>query len=47
MSERRELDSKASDALEAARSLPHGPARAQAMKEAGLLRVAADRKASK
>lgn len=43
MSNRRDLDAKASDALEAARELPHGPARSMAMKEAGQLRVAADK----
>ncbi|WP_168202878.1 MULTISPECIES: hypothetical protein [unclassified Tardiphaga] len=46
MSEYWELDAKAHDALEAARQLPHGPARSKAMKEAGQLRVAADKKRS-
>ncbi len=43
MSERRELDAKACDALEAARLLPHGDARTKAMKEASRLRIAADK----
>jgi hypothetical protein len=47
MSAQTDLDAKARDALEAARQLPHGPARSQAMKEAGRLRVAADSKRNK
>lgn len=47
MSARRELDAKATEALEAARQLPHGPARSQAMKDAGRLRVAANEKPPK
>ncbi len=35
------LDSKADDALEEARRMPHGPARNEALKTAGLLRTAA------
>lgn len=37
------LVSKADDALEAARQLPHGPARVEALKKAGLARSAADK----
>jgi len=37
-------DARAQEALDAARKLPHGPARSAAMKEAGRLRVAADTK---
>lgn len=44
MSDFRELDEKAHEALEAARLLPHGPRRSEAMKGAGQLRVAADKK---
>lgn len=33
---------RALDALEAAREMPHGPERAQALKEAGRLRFIAD-----
>jgi hypothetical protein len=36
------LDFKADAALEAARQLPHGPERTQALKTAGMLRNAAD-----
>lgn len=36
------LSAKADDALEEARRLPHGPARSEALKKAGLLRNAAD-----
>jgi hypothetical protein len=35
-------DGYALEALEIARSLPHGPARAEALKKAGLLRNQAD-----
>jgi len=35
-------DGHALEALETARSLPHGPARAEALKKAGLLRHQAD-----
>jgi hypothetical protein len=43
MSGYRELDAKAREALEAAQLLPHGEARSKAMKEAGKLRVAAEK----
>lgn len=36
------LDTKADDALENARRLPHGPERKEALKTAGMLRNAAD-----
>jgi hypothetical protein len=39
---RRDLDAEADDALEAARSIPSGPAKIEALKKAGLLRNAAD-----
>ena len=35
-------DARAEAALEAARKLPHGPERSEALKQAGQLRVAAD-----
>jgi hypothetical protein len=38
----RELDAEAEEALEAARAMPAGPTKAEAMKKAGLLRKAAD-----
>jgi hypothetical protein len=38
----RDLDIKADEALEAARALPAGKAKVEAMKRAGLLRKAAD-----
>jgi hypothetical protein len=37
-----DLDAEADEALEAARSMPGGPARVNALKSAGLLRKAAD-----
>jgi hypothetical protein len=37
-------DARAQEALDEARKLPHGPARTEAMKKAGRLRVAADMK---
>lgn len=43
MSEYRQLDAKARDALELARLLPHGAERTKAMKEASKLRIAADK----
>ena len=39
-----ELDVKAQEALEEARLLPHGNLRSEAMKKAGRLRIAAERK---
>jgi hypothetical protein len=39
---KRDLDSDADEALEAARSMPRGPEKAEALKKAGLLRKAAD-----
>ena len=39
---KRDLDSEADDALEAARSMPSGPEKIEALKKAGLLRKAAD-----
>jgi hypothetical protein len=39
-------DARASEALDSARLLPHGPARSEAMKKAGLLRNAADARAA-
>jgi hypothetical protein len=38
----RDLDSEAEEALEAARAMPPGAAKSEAMKKAGLLRKAAD-----
>jgi hypothetical protein len=38
----RDLDAEASDALEAARAMPNGSAKAEALTKAGLLRKAAD-----
>ena len=38
----RDLDAEAEEALEAARAMPAGPAKSEAMKKAGLLRRAAD-----
>lgn len=38
----RDLDAKADEALEAARSMPSGPEKTEALKKAGLLRNAAD-----
>ena len=38
----RDLDAEAVVALEAARAMPHGPERTEAMKKAGILRNAAD-----
>jgi hypothetical protein len=37
-----ELDAQAREALDAARRLPHGPERSEAMKKAGQLRLVAD-----
>ena len=37
----RDLDAEAAEALEAARSMPHGPEKTEALKKAGLLRRAA------
>jgi hypothetical protein len=37
-----EWDARAREALDEARRLPHGPARTEAMKKAGQLRLAAD-----
>ena len=37
-----DLDAKAAAALEAAREMPPGPERTEAMKQAGILRNAAD-----
>lgn len=39
-----DLETQALIALEEARKLPHGPARTEAMKKAGQLRNAADRR---
>lgn len=39
---RRDLDSEADEALEAARAMPSGPEKFEALKRAGLLRKAAD-----
>jgi hypothetical protein len=39
-------NARATEALEAARSLPRGPERSDALKKAGLLRSAADAKAA-
>jgi hypothetical protein len=41
-SDERDLDAEASEALEAARAMPNGAAKAEALKKAGLLRKAAD-----
>lgn len=38
----RDLDAEAQEALEAARSMPYGPEKVEALKKAGLLRKAAD-----
>ncbi len=38
----RDLEAEAEEALEAARAMPAGPAKSEAMKKAGLLRRAAD-----
>jgi hypothetical protein len=38
----RDLDAEAIEALEAARSMPNGSAKVEALKKAGLLRKAAD-----
>jgi hypothetical protein len=38
----RDLDAEAEEALEAARAMPAGTAKSEAMKRAGLLRKAAD-----
>jgi hypothetical protein len=37
-----DLDAEADEALEAARSMPNGPEKTEALKRAGLLRKAAD-----
>jgi hypothetical protein len=37
-----DLDAIAKEALEAARRMPHGPTRSEAMKKAGQLRLVAD-----
>jgi hypothetical protein len=37
-----DLDASALEALDAARAMPHGPARTEALKKAGLLRARAD-----
>jgi hypothetical protein len=39
---KRDLDAEADEALDAARSMPHGPEKTEALKKAGLLRKAAD-----
>jgi hypothetical protein len=39
-------DARAQEALDEARMMPHGPARTEAMKKAGQLRLAADMKES-
>jgi hypothetical protein len=39
---KRDLDAEAEEALEAARSMPNGPEKIEALKRAGLLRKAAD-----
>jgi len=39
---KRELDAEADEALEAARAMPNGPAKTEALKNAGFLRKAAD-----
>ena len=39
---KRDLDAEAEEALEAARSMPSGPEKTEALKRAGLLRKAAD-----
>jgi hypothetical protein len=43
MSDYREIDARAEEALEAARKLPQSAARSKAMKDAGELRVAAEK----
>lgn len=40
--EQNDPDASALEALENARAMPHGPARTEALKKAGLLRNAAD-----
>jgi hypothetical protein len=42
MQDERDLDAEASDALDAARAMPNGAAKIEALKKAGLLRKAAD-----
>jgi hypothetical protein len=39
---KRDLAAEADEALEAARSMPNGPEKSEALKKAGLLRKAAD-----
>ena len=41
-SSKSELEAEAIEALEVARSMPHGPEKTEALKKAGLLRKAAD-----
>jgi hypothetical protein len=43
MSDYHELVARAYDALEAARKLPHGPQRSEAMKKASVMRLAAEK----
>jgi hypothetical protein len=45
-SDGRGIMAKAVDALEQARAMPRGPERTQALKQAGLLRFAADKQRS-
>jgi hypothetical protein len=45
-SDSHEWDARAQEALDEARRLPHGPARTEAMKKAGQLRLAANMKES-
>jgi hypothetical protein len=40
--DRHDWDARAAEALDAARGLPQGPERSQSLKQASLLRVAAD-----
>jgi hypothetical protein len=40
----RDLDAEADEALEKARSMPPGPAKIEALRQAGLLRCAADQR---
>jgi hypothetical protein len=42
--ESHDWDARAQEALDAARRLPHGAARSEAMKKAGQMRLAADMK---
>jgi hypothetical protein len=42
ITDRHDWDARATEALDAARKLPNGPKRAEAMKKAGQLRIAAD-----